>query len=112
MKRLFDEAKDGLVLRVHVQPGAGREAVVGTFGDALKIQVAPPPVSGRANEAVLALLSRMLDVERSQLEVTSGAGARTKRVKITGLESDDLEKRLRVLVSESGSDARTRQKRR
>ena len=32
---------DAIVLRVHAQPGAGRSAVVGRFGDALKVKVAP-----------------------------------------------------------------------
>jgi len=112
LRQLFDTAKDGLVLRVHVQPGAGKEAVVGTYADALKVQVAASPVSGRANEAVLSLLSRMLDLERSHLEITSGATSRIKRVKISEMEPEDLEKRLRVLVSEAGSDARARQRRR
>jgi len=41
---LFDVRSDGaVVLRVHVQPGAGRTAVRGRYGDALKVSVAAPP---------------------------------------------------------------------
>ncbi len=98
MKTLFDKAKDGIVLRVHVQPGAGREAIIGTHGDALKVRVVAPPVSGRANEAVLSLLAHEFDVEAATLEITSGETSRVKRVKFSGIEPDDFEKRLRVLV--------------
>ena len=101
MKQLFDVGKDGVVLRVHLQPGAGRETVVGTHGDALKVRVVAPPVSGRANEALLGLLARELGVERPALEISSGATARTKRVRITGIEAEALEKRLERLVAEA-----------
>lgn len=103
MKSLYDTAKDGVVLRVHVQPGAGREAVVGTHGDALKIRVGAPPVSGRANEAVLALLARELGASRESLEITSGASARIKRVKFSGADPEEFDKRLKALVREAGS---------
>lgn len=104
MKQLFDVANDGLVLRLQVQPGAGREAVVGTHGDALKVRVVAQPESGRANEAVLALLGHILGVDRSALSITSGEAARRKRVRISGLEAPELEKRLRLIVAESAPD--------
>lgn len=105
MKQLFDEAKDGMVLRVQLQPGAGREAVVGTHGDALKVRVVAAPVSGRANEALLDLLARRLGVERAALEITSGDTSRTKRVRITGIEADELDKRLERLLDDLSGDA-------
>ena len=37
---LYDDSPEGVVLRIHVQPGAGRSAVVGRHGDALKVRVA------------------------------------------------------------------------
>ena len=105
-KALFDTAKDGLVLRVHVQPGAGRESVVGIHGDALKVRVVAPPVSGRANAALLALLARSLGVEGGSVEITSGETTRDKRVKVTGLEPAELEKRLERLVAEAEASGR------
>ena len=50
-----DEAAT-IVLRLHVQPGAGRSAVTGRYGDAVKVKVAAPPERGRANEAVVDLV--------------------------------------------------------
>ena len=44
---LYDRAgDDAIVLRVHAQPGAGRSAIMGRYGDALKVKVAAPPKAG------------------------------------------------------------------
>src|ERR1700687_2738761 len=70
------------VLRVHVQPGAGRSAAVGRYGDALKVRVAAPPEGGRANQATVALVASLLGVKEAQVEVVSGGTSRAKRLKI------------------------------
>lgn len=87
---LFETTAEGeLVLRLHVQPGAGRTAVAGRHGDALKVRVAAPPEGGRANEACLALVAEVLGVKRDAVELTSGPSSRTKRVRVTGVEEAD-----------------------
>jgi uncharacterized protein (TIGR00251 family) len=77
-----DDDQGEIMLRVQVQPGAGRSAVVGRHGDALKLKVGAPPEGGRANEAVTALLSTTLGVSRDAIRLTSGATSRTKRFRI------------------------------
>jgi uncharacterized protein (TIGR00251 family) len=95
---LFDVlGDDGVVLRLHVQPGAGRTAVVGRHGDALKVRVAAPPEGGRANEAVTALVATTFGVDGKQVELTSGASSRSKRVKISGVDVEEV----RRLLSET-----------
>lgn len=98
---LYDETDEGVVVHVHVQPGAGRSAVVGRHGDALKVRVAAPPVEGRANEATEALLAEALGVARADLEMTSGATSRTKRYRLRGVDAAEIEKRLRVALEEA-----------
>jgi uncharacterized protein len=93
-RALFDVAKVGLVLRVHVQPGGRRDSVVGTHGDALKVRVSERAESGRANEALLSFLARTLGVRRSVLRITSGTRGRDKRVEILGIGAGTLEERL------------------
>src|SRR5947209_7265002 len=81
---------DTVVLRLHVQPGAGRTAVVGRHGDALKVRVAAAPEGGRANDACLVLIGETLGVPAGQLELTSGASSRSKRVRVTGVAPADV----------------------
>ena len=92
---LFDVTAEGdVVLRLHVQPGAGRTAVVGTYGDALKVRVAAPPEGGRANEACLALVAETLGVKADAVELSGGQSSRSKRVRVKGLEAEEVEGRL------------------
>lgn len=77
---------DTIVIRLRVQPGPGRSAVAGRFGDALHVRVAPPPADDRANDAVLALLADLLDVPTSQLELASGERSREKKVRVRGVD--------------------------
>jgi uncharacterized protein YggU (UPF0235/DUF167 family) len=75
-------------LRLRIFSGARRPGIVGRFGDAWKVRVAAPPEGGRANEAVLELLSRALAVPRGRLELSSGRASRDKVVVLDGMTSD------------------------
>jgi uncharacterized protein (TIGR00251 family) len=83
-----------IVLRVHVQPGAGRTAVVGRHGDSLKLKVAAPPQGGRANEAVAGLLATTLGVDRGAVVLVSGASSRAKRFRIGPVDLGDARRLL------------------
>jgi uncharacterized protein (TIGR00251 family) len=93
---------DAVVLQVHLQPGAGRSAVVGRHGAALKLKVAAPPQNGRANDACAALLAETFGVGAGSVELVSGATSRSKRFKLSGVDLEEFRRRLDQAV-ESGS---------
>jgi len=86
----FDVQPDGVVLRVHVQPRAGRSGVVGRHGDALKLRVAAPPVDDKANAAVVALVAATAGVAPAAVTIVSGRRSRSKRVRIAGVDPGHL----------------------
>jgi uncharacterized protein (TIGR00251 family) len=95
-------AHDGyVVVDVHVQPRAGRTAVVGRHGAALKLRVAAPPADGRANEATCELLARTLGVKGGAVSLVSGASSRTKRIRIDGVDGPAAAGALRLALAES-----------
>jgi uncharacterized protein (TIGR00251 family) len=94
-----DDGQGEIVLRVQVQPGAGRSAVVGRHGDAVKLKVAAPPEGGRANEAVVALLATTLGVPKDAVRLTSGATSRSKRFRIGPLDVAESRRLLSEAVS-------------
>jgi uncharacterized protein len=92
---------DAVVLAVHVQPRAGRSAVLGREGHALKLRVAAPPVAERANEAVRALLADELGVPRSAIELAGGARSRQKRFRLRDVDREDLDAQLRRILRDA-----------
>jgi uncharacterized protein len=81
-------------LRLRVSPGAKRAGVVGPHGEGWKVRVAAPAEGGRANEAVLQLLSETLSVPRNAVALISGHAARDKVVQLAGLDPAQIERRL------------------
>jgi uncharacterized protein (TIGR00251 family) len=63
-------------VRLRVSPGARHSELVGRHGDGWKVRVTAPPEDGRANDAVLDLLAKRLDLPRRSLSIVSGHTAR------------------------------------
>ena len=71
-----------LQLTVHVQPGAKTTSCAGIHGDALKIRLQAPPVDGKANQALIAWLSKTLGCPQSAIELIRGQTNRRKTLSI------------------------------
>lgn len=85
--------KEGVVsFAVRVVPRASRSEIAGEHDGALRVRVAAPPVAGAANEELVRILSRVLRVPRTSIEIASGAQSKTKRVRILGLGRARLDK--------------------
>jgi uncharacterized protein (TIGR00251 family) len=86
---------DGAVsFSIRVHPRAKKDAITGELGDALKISLTAPPVEGRANEACIAFLAKLLKVPRSSVTIASGHSGRNKIVRISGLSVQQVQERL------------------
>ena len=77
--------KTGVMLSVHACPRAAHDQVQGLYGDAVKIRLRAPPVEGKANDALIAFLSRILDMPARDLIIVAGHSSRRKRVAIAGV---------------------------
>jgi len=90
-------------IRIRLTPGARQEGFGGVFADAddkvwLKASVRPVPQGGKANQALLALLSRAAGVASGRVTLAAGELSRTKTVQIDDC-SDSEAQRLGSLAS-------------
>jgi uncharacterized protein (TIGR00251 family) len=85
-------------ITVRVHPRAKRTAIAGRFGDAYKIDLAAPPVDGKANEECLRYLAELAGVPRRRARIVSGATARIKVIELEGLEQTALDEILAARV--------------
>jgi len=80
-----------IVFNVKVVPRASRSELVGEQDGALRVRIAAPPVDGAANEELIRLLARKLEVKPSAVAILSGQGSRTKRITVRGITPQALE---------------------
>lgn len=90
----IDNREGRLFLRLRVTPKARQDRITGEHGGALKLQVKEPPEKGRANEGVIRLLSKTLEISAREIELVSGHASQDKRVAISGISESELLARL------------------
>jgi hypothetical protein len=72
-------------LRVKINPRASKNAIMGHMDDehnTLKISVTAAPEKGKANEAVIKLLSQEYQVPKSNIKIISGHSSQIKLIRI------------------------------
>ena len=74
---------NGITVELRVQPRARRTALALAAG-ALKASVTAPPEDGKANDAVIALLSQEWRLPKSAFAVIKGATTRDKTIGVSG----------------------------
>ena len=79
-------------LTVKLHPRAKRSAVTGRFGDAWKLDLAAPPVDGKANDECIRFFAELAGVPRARVRIVTGLTSRMKVVEIEGVPQDELER--------------------
>ena len=85
------DTPDGCVLPVRVHPGAKRNAITGAHDGAVKISLTTPPTDGRANDALIAFLAKLLHVSRGQVMLLTGATSRSKTLRVAGKSAAEVQ---------------------
>jgi len=91
-------------LAIRLTPKAAQDRIDGWDTDehgrpVLKLRVRAAPIEGRANDALIALLAKSLNVPKSRLRLNRGETSRLKMLEIDGM--DDAE--LRAAILKTGS---------
>ncbi|MEH8025833.1 DUF167 family protein YggU [Gallibacterium anatis] len=81
-----NRTENGLLLNIILQPKAGKDQIVGLYGDELKITITAPPIDGKANAHLLKFLSKQFKVTKTQIELRKGELSRHKQVFIPSPE--------------------------
>lgn len=73
---------DDLLLQLRLQPRASSDGFAEPHGDQIRLRVKAPPVDGKANAYLVALLSGLFGVAKRAVVVEKGRFSRLKRVRI------------------------------
>jgi len=89
---LFDD-RNGTVIAIEVSPGSKSVLFPAGYNEwrkAIGCRVTAPAVDGKANKAVIALISATLGVSASAVSIVSGLTSSQKRVHIAGVTRAQL----------------------
>jgi uncharacterized protein len=79
-----DPHAEGWILRIHIQPGAKSNEVIGEHGDRLKLKIAAQPVDNKANIALIQFVAGLAGVSPGKVEILRGDHARDKTLVVRG----------------------------
>lgn len=92
--RLHD-GKRGAALAVRVTPRASRNEITEIQSDGtVKIRLTAPPVDGEANQLLVAFLSEVLGIAKSNIDIVAGLSGRDKLISVTDMDKDEVHNRL------------------
>jgi len=78
----FQWQGDDLLLDIRVQPRASSDGFAEELGDRIKLRLTSPPLDGKANKHLIALLAKTFKVAKNDISIISGETGRNKRIKI------------------------------
>lgn len=93
----LDVEPRGVILPVRAHAGARRNAILDERNGMLRVAVTAAPEKGKANRAIVELLSKNLGVPKSAIELVSGETSPHKRFLILDAEVE----KLRQLLAQS-----------
>lgn len=78
-------------IKVYIQPGSKKSCYAGMYDGLPKIKIAAPPVDGAANSEVINYFSKLLDIPKKNIIISSGASSRLKILDIdTELSKEEI----------------------
>ena len=81
-----------VTVKVHTR--ARKSGLAGRFGDAYKLDLAAPPVDGKANEECVRYFAELAGVPRGAVRIVKGVTSRMKVVEGEGIGQQELERRM------------------
>ena len=86
----IEETEGGVIFSVKVVPGSSRTCIAGFLGGMLKVKLAAPAEKGKANKALIELLSDSFGVKKNQISILTGHTNPVKRIQISGITADGI----------------------
>lgn len=84
----------GTIMALEVTPNAKHERFPDGYNPwrrTIGCSVSTPPLEGRANRAVIALVAEALGVKKGEVELVAGSTSSLKRILVRGMTMDEVE---------------------
>jgi uncharacterized protein (TIGR00251 family) len=94
-KYQLHDGKRGAALTVRVTPRARKSEFAGIMEDGtVRVRIKEPPVEGKANQALIAFLAKVLGVRKSRIEIVAGETGLDKIVAVESMSAEEVQNRI------------------
>ena len=91
----FHGGKHGSALAIRVTPRASHNEIAEILSDGtVRVRLTAPPVEGKANQALIKFLAKVLGVAPSRLEIVAGENGRDKLVSIVDMDVETAQQKI------------------
>jgi uncharacterized protein (TIGR00251 family) len=94
----LETTAEGVILPVKAKAGGRKNDLQGVHDGALKVAVTQAPERGKANRAILDLLSDKLSLRKPQITLLSGETSPQKRFLIQDISAEELKQRIETAL--------------
>ncbi|HUI92898.1 MAG TPA: DUF167 domain-containing protein [Chitinivibrionales bacterium] len=85
------------IVAVRLKPNAKQQKITAAEDGSLLAWVNAPPVEGKANAALMELLSETLDVPKTCLSIKRGMTSKNKVVEIFGMAKEEVNSKIKMI---------------
>ncbi len=93
-KKIFEEKKDGLILRLKIVPNSSKNDIIWE-NDGLKIKITAQPIENKANKALIEFISKKLKIAKSNISIIKGETTKEKTLLLKNIKEIELIEKLK-----------------
>ena len=82
-------------IKVYIQPNSKKSGYAGLYDGIPKLKITAPPVDGAANSEIIKIFSKLLNIPKSDIIISSGQAS---RIKILDINTDKNHEEITALL--------------
>ena len=86
---MIKQVENGIILQIKISPNSSKNEFIKN-NDSIKLKITVPPVDGKANKAVIDLLSKSFKVPKSYFEILRGETSKEKTILVKTIDADKI----------------------
>jgi len=88
-------------LNIRVYSGSSSNFIKGMNEGIIKVGVKERAIEGRANEALISFLSKVLRVSKCDISIRAGLKSRNKIIEVEGVLDDELKEKIKLWMEKN-----------
>ena len=98
------ETQEGVIFCVKLVPNSSYSKIVDYTEEYVRVKISSPPIEGKANSELISFCSKIFEINKSKLQITSGEKSKLKKILIKDTNLDFITKKLMFMLDSVNKD--------